>query len=506
MASDFLPDRTPVLNYRPRSPVRYRDRSQLYILWPTYAYRVLAPQPFNSVANPFQRAVLGFFHMGVTRPEQISSELRLHPDLIVLIEGELVGMGLLGRDHALTQKGYQALVDDEVYPEIITGYVFQDPWSRRLWPRFVDRLNYQPVRFEHSSEYPKLEFGTKGDPRIMSAFFKRVGAGSFPVTPTVSDVIEACHRHRQQIKRSGALQTEEEDDSSPGDHAFTPEIKRVEIISEDPDPFFLVTYIFFPENEDPRQGWQVCDPFGLGISRSLYRAIMDARQTDHELDRRISDLEDRFNSDDEAGYWELQKQDAEAEIVRRLPEARDLPFYTELVNMEIAFQATDDRKDPKDFFWRAGILLEGCLAFVEENYPIQDSWQVFQVQERGFRAELLNELARQYSFATPLPPRYASISPRKIRLAATTRRGTIGERLVLLLLSVRLHQNHPLRFVASKMPDMFHMIEEINSSRDRSAHYTQDFDQNNDLAEYRDIILSIVSLFVHQYHAPSGGC
>lgn len=490
MGFEFQPDHTPVLNYGPRSEVGYRDGSLLYIAWPAYAYRVLAPRPFEDKVNLFQRAVLGFCHMGVTQPERIAASLHLYPDLVALIQNELIGNDLLTRRYTLTNKGHQALRDDDRNSEVVVGYVFQDPWEGHLWPRFVERLNYQDLYYDSLSSYPKLVLGTKGDPRIKPVFFKHFDGNRQPVSPTVIEVLEACHRDKWWVK-----------DSSSYSHTSRDPDLKVEIISETPEPVYLLTYIFFPENEDPRQGWLACDPFGLGISRRLYKAIESARKTDKELDRRIAELEKTFGSEDSIDEWMLVEIEAEDEVIQHLPRARDLPFFREIISMEAAYRPTDNLRGPKDFFVRAGIVLEGCFGFVQERYPLKPM-RVPLLNHRESREELLNELASQLGFTTPLPKFYASISPDKIRNTAASGNGTLGERMVLLLLSAMRYQEHPLRFVAGKMPDFFRIVEEINTLRNQSAHYSPDLRPGRKTQEFRDVVLEIVSLLTGQ-HQPA---
>ena len=49
--------------------------------------------------------------------------------------------------------------------EVVSGYVFQAPWTRELWPRMVVSEERQAVEYpDKSKRYPRLLWGTRGSP------------------------------------------------------------------------------------------------------------------------------------------------------------------------------------------------------------------------------------------------------------------------------------------------------------------------------------------------------
>ena len=181
----------PVLHFGPRLPKGMRGSQRRFLLWPAFMYRVVAPEVRERHSTCIQKAVLGMCRAGTTSAQRIGNRLRIHPDLAALVYLELQEQGLLDRDGFQRKKG-ATLFEEETLEShrIVIGHVFQDPWSRDLWPRFVS-VSTTPEAQHNPSGFPDLVLAHKGQPRRERTFMCLPGASpSHPLhTPPRSSVL-----------------------------------------------------------------------------------------------------------------------------------------------------------------------------------------------------------------------------------------------------------------------------------------------------------------------------
>ena len=337
MAFNFTPEK-PVLNFGPRHHARWGSRQ--FLLWPAWAYRVVAPRVRRRNLNVLQRAVMGLCQAGLTQSAALAEHLSVHTDLAAFIVKELSDLGHLDADGLPTRQGLRVLADDAIeIDEMVAGYVFQDPWKNDLWPRFVERLDYCELDYNNSG-FPVLLFGTTGQPRRFSAFTVLPRPGMAPAAPLASAVVEAVARHGRGIRFSDAADA---DDEKVGDFvASGVQINRVSFVEKTPQPVFLTTYLYVPESNIGVMDWYVCDPFGLGQSVRLRRRVESVMHEETGLFNVVNGLVERTLS----GGYEAQRKWLDAlqlraglEVDRRLTiNIRSDRSFEQILAMESARQ------------------------------------------------------------------------------------------------------------------------------------------------------------------------
>ena len=497
MAYDFQPDTTPALYFTPKSHVYYLNQ-RLWVMWPAYAYRVIAPLPTaNRSVNLFQKAILDFCRIQEIRSEVIGKYLHLEPDLVEYILAELRRKDLINKDYYPTSNGLQILSKeyDDAPAEILTGYVFQDPWNKQLWPRIVDKLHFAPTEYYGEDVYPTLTFGSAGKPRRYKPFVKRSDFNASPVTPTVQEILEASYRHQRDLKRmyhpaEAESAIDESGDGNLGIEITNPQIQKVSLIGESPESYYLVTFLYRPE-KDARPGeWYACDPFGLGASANLRRFIDELAQRDDLLRERLQE----WLQKSESFHKNDQEQLIQDERVRREVEtlfsniAALMPFYPQmLAMMRSELDVRELEKPPRDklndVLIKAGIALEAVLDHIRIQYPAPGSTKIYNTADRQYRHELLNDIAGQIGFTTPVPRGLANIEPKRVQKAEKNG-GTLGERLTAALLASRSYSSHPFRRAASQMPEMLNHISTLMHVRGQSAHFSDFVPSKQELNEY----------------------
>ena len=93
-----------------------KDPNARWVLWPVFAWRVVAPVPKERKLNLFQRAVLGLARAKVTAIVDVADRLLIAPDLAGLVVLELQDKALLDHAGEPTAHGLKMLDDIEEDP------------------------------------------------------------------------------------------------------------------------------------------------------------------------------------------------------------------------------------------------------------------------------------------------------------------------------------------------------------------------------------------------------
>ncbi len=514
MAFNFTPER-PVLNFGPRHHARWSSRQ--FLLWPAWAYRVVAPRVRQRRLNVLQRAVMGLCRAGLSQAEGIAENLSVHVDLAAFILAELADLGHLDGGGLPTERGLRAIEEDSLETqEMVAGYVFQDPWNGDLWPRFVESLDYVELEYNESG-FPSLLLGSMGRPRRYSAFTVLPRSEVVPATPSASAVVEAVARHRKGLRFKDA---EESDDEPIGDFVATGvQISRVSFVEEEPQPVFLTTYLYVPESEAGAMDWYACDPFGLGQSVRLRRRVEAVM---YDVPALLDVVNKLVGHTLHAGYEDQQRWlegiqlQAGLEVDRRLTvnirshAAFDLLLAMESARHEMRSLGRDcpDRKINEVL--RSGIkVLEAVFSSMAAAYPLGDIWKrvyvprvdsrtgsrrLVQQRDGALLAAIYESAIRAVGFADPIPQALVKVKPGQIRSVAE-----YGDhwRLRPLVTATALladrDPSHPLRRAARHDPQLLSVVDAIATLGGGAGHASGAAVNVADAEEQVDKVYAVVS-------------
>lgn len=479
MASAF-DRRTTVLSYYPRAPVRWAQRK--FLLWPAWTYRVLAPRPRERALNILQRAVLGLCRAGVRRTDDVGQRLDVARDLAAHVLRELMEMGALSDGGEPTKHGLELLERDRVdVQEQISAYVFQDPWTRELWPRMVERQ--QPQDVELDKDTLLLRLGSKGAPSRQRPHLVFPEPGLPQATPRPEQILRAAlqHQRRQRfIAHEDLFEPEDEDSERP---AVARALARTSLIDEVPRPVFLVTYLYLPEDTSVGAEWNVCDPFGLGASPSLRQAIQHRLKADKPLADVVRGLLGEAGDALEDALAESVarlEEEAAFEVERRLTGAiRHTPLFPALVAMESAHIEMQRLGNRCPAHKREHVVVEAQKAVerlftgVWERYPARGCNEMLQPKSRD-NALLFEGIARELGFEIPLPHRLVFVKADKVHWAARQGKGTLRPRLLAALLAAHRTPAHPLRPAARRFPKLLERLDALAELRDTGGAHSTD--------------------------------
>jgi hypothetical protein len=137
MVRSFGPE-TPVLSYRPRAsrahdPGGRNDR--VWLLWPAWAFRVIAPEFRERRINVLQKAVLAILRASKLTAEEMGHRLGINPELAAYVVSELQGQTRVDPGWNVTRAGVELLEEEQMQAaSMMPGWVFRDPWNGGLWP------------------------------------------------------------------------------------------------------------------------------------------------------------------------------------------------------------------------------------------------------------------------------------------------------------------------------------------------------------------------------------
>jgi hypothetical protein len=475
----------PVLHFGPRLPKDMRWSERRFVLWPALMYRVVAPEVRDRQLNVLQKAVLGMCRAGVTTVDRIGARLHIHPDLAELVALELHRRGLLGTNGLPTEKGHDLFEEETLEASrMVTGHVFQDPWTGDLWPRFIENLDYVELQQNPNTGFPDLVLGSKGKPRRERAFMVLPGDLALPPAPGASEIVRVTRRHRSALRRSASYEIADDDDTFA--HAGSVALKRVSLVDDRPTPVFVTSFMYLPEAGDLGGEWHACDPFGLGVSPMLRRALEREMRSSNGL-RAV--LEGMIG----------QSLDQQIEAQRRLAgevramainnvekalsvSARELTQFEDLVALEYARVEADllgaacPEHKLRDLLGAARRALEGTFKAIFDRHPPRQAWRRVYTDRRPVEDEVYCQgvyeaSAKAVGFRVPLPEALARVKPNHVKAACYPDGGwRLRGAIIAALLAARDDARHPLRRAAAREPGLLELLDDVATKAGGAVH------------------------------------
>jgi hypothetical protein len=248
------------------------------MLLPAHAWQVIIVESAIDRLDAFEKVIFDLMRSGDYGIEQLAEFTHLHPDLVMILLERLYGYGLLEkleeqRFRAPKSKDDDSITSEESNKETV-GWIFQQPWTGRLFPVFSPRLPVQQIsETGETNGMIKLLFGDESNPLVRQA-----PALEFPpqraINPTPRDVIRLFGLRRSeefQERISGLRHIPFKDESTPN-FDYRKSVRKVKFISQEPNPVYLATagLVF---DDDPTD-WHVCCPVGTGLSQELRDQIL----------------------------------------------------------------------------------------------------------------------------------------------------------------------------------------------------------------------------------------
>jgi hypothetical protein len=482
---------TPILYYDPKSKGKC-DRC--FFLYPAWMYRVVAPRTSYNKLNILEKAVLGLANAGVQSAEQIGKHLEIHQDLAALILSELSDRILINNYGIPTKQGMR-LLEDEIFTteEPVAGYIFQDVWTNELMPRFIDTEERADTRL-NSSGFPELNLGDVGQPNYQSLVMPRVRDLS-PQTPNSQDILKAVRSHSKALGKLASNISDLDDDDMPEESLHNSQIlslKRISFIEEEPTAIWLATFLYLP-NDDP--DWLVCDPFGLGDSPWLRKAINKQFEQANfrELQKRILGMSE--SRDDQGTFSEqIERYMSEASQRVEFKLTMAIRHYDDIYNSLVIMEQYRSQFRDLDSAKQQDLLIKNCLIecqkvgeqifnYIRPKYLPNKEWRQLLDNDKNGTRKFINDLAKQIGFIAPLPATLTDVKQGKVRNAAEYGSQSLRPHILAALLATRKFREHPLHDLAQTYPDILSRLDQLATLRDASSHDSSRASPNLTLSE-----------------------
>jgi hypothetical protein len=459
------------------TPVVLLDRTQTRgrhqpILYPAFGFRVAAPPTRERALNHFQKAVLGFCRIGRSGASEIARWLAIDPALARFLLDEVRSLGLVTTKGDLTRRGLDALAGEAFeYDALAVGWVFVDPWSQRVLPRFVTRLSLGDARWDGHRAY--LVKGSKGSPDETRVHVLRYEGGSAPAVPKAEEILEAAYRHRR-AQRAIEEAGEAPDDQDVFEARVMP-MDRVAVLDQTPVPHFLATEVVV--DLEAMAGWRVRDPFGTHEAPWLARLLAPQLTNDAYLRERIVELQRRSleAAKDPAAWQALYEEEAQRTLLARYP---GVPETHRLLERALVFerlwleaeglgaQLKPDKLEALAI--EAQKVMERLFAILGADAPSLEGVLHRRVEE--VNSAYYEGWAQAVGLRAPLPPALAHVRSGKVFAAQAYGYQTLQPQMLLALWAAYQAAGHPLRAMAADAPDLYARLSALARARDPAAH------------------------------------
>lgn len=437
-----------------------------FLLWPAYGFRIAAPIPRNRSINLFQKSILAMLQADVEDHIEIGKLLNLSPELIRYILQELSEMGLVACGK-LTGTGkeflQQASLGDQT---LVSGYIFQDPFTGKFWPRFIEHLEFADLEYDEKQRVYLL-FGSSSNPRRERAF-RVLSEKNICFPPRSDEIITICSKHWQEVRRYQklrAIETGEINIPLIEPIQFT----QVALISKQPTAFFLSTYFYLPQHTTSTEMWQVCDPFGLGASSWFRDTITKQSMSDENLRNYIQDIlsdappvnkeyVDMLSHNYQKAVERVQKQLTHSDLIPEgiLNAMADMEVLAEEIRTTESHVALGRIKDTISKFQ---VVLAQVFQYIQTKFPVQQQWmqQFFTSYDIEYNTLIFKQIVKKLGFQLPNNDqqpeclRYIKL-PLLQQVCEDSTSEVLSAQIITNVVAAQYEEQHPLCLAAKKYP------------------------------------------------------
>lgn len=484
MARSFGPE-TSVLMYQLRphaDPGKHNERA--WLLWPAWAYRVVAPRVRRGRLNLLQQAVLGILRAGRLTAAELGFRLGIHAELAEFVVSELQRQRHVDESWKVTRSGIEQLDQEEEEQEesqteasLMSGWVFRDPWTENLWPFIAPSLEHTHTE-PGPSGFPEIVLGTAGNPRRQRAWMQHRGIDRKPVAPDASEILRAAARHWRLERRTGGQKLWMQEEEPP--HRPSLCLSGVSTIEPEPEPVFLVTYLYVPRSgSDGEYDWHACDFFGRGSNPELRKLIVRVAEQDRGLESCIDRIlrNTIYGTFDEFRRAAAQYRGRANQLLERV---LTLDIWRHavaepLVEMLAAWLEVAELDDGADG-GRHRTVLVSCRRVLERLFrQVANKWPLAGVADRLSPEPEINR-ARLKAAADAVgfdevPETLLRVSQGQVRSAAGSGgHWRLGPLVAATLLRAVEDMEHPLRLGAVRAPDLLVRIDRVAAQAGAAAH------------------------------------
>lgn len=484
---------TELLNYRPNARPFKSGKERIPVAWPMLAYRVIAPKPKDRKLNLFEEVILKLCDVGISTVDLLSRKIPIDKDLIAYILIQMKeGKGLIDDEGKLTQVGKRFLDELDVEPEMVMGYVFRDGLSGNMLPYFTEgQLFPATIKDQYHDkkidiDILRVDVGTENKPREYSLKVIKANPDityDHPYPREVLRSIKMYNKKKMAYNRSVNKRAYEGALISDDDELYW--LEQINVQNIDPKEVYMYTYIFIPDDKAKSSFWQICDPFGFGISmqfRTVLETYLQASSLAPVLDefvQKVHDVRD-FEIED---YQKEQKKIGEKDVLSLFGEnvIKHPMLYKALLDENKAWRQSNrdsesnaDQKNKEtnveQWYRNAYSVLETGLKELNEKIPAHGSFELISKTPID-NADRITKLANKIGFK--VDDEFTKVMKLQKYQIERAKYGTAKDLQSLMayaLISANDNSFHPLYELAKKNKEFMDFVLVLKELRDTSSH------------------------------------
>ena len=436
------------------------------VAWPCHAFRVTLPVRQQGSLNLFEETVLRLLDLGRRDASKLANVTCLPVDLVEFILLRLRDRQLLTASNELTKDAKQYLTLRETSPpdyegrilfrELVGGRFLPVLWRGDLCSESV--VDWNPFRIV-------IDQGTTGSPlHRYLRIIRRNKETHHLAIPSVLDVLGVLRQHQRLNRQFSILRG-----AAPAD--IVVQAGQINVIPN-AESYLLRCQLLVP---DGSTDFLISDPFGYGCSDVLENAYREWISTDHEEEQNLLRLKERTISqqtgraetaDNPSSTWNGRQEYPElGRLLGSISKARQRSKTTSETREQEAALAADRQRLVQDLY----SAIEWALRYSLDTSSEETQLQLLLSGTSDTNAEILTKLAREIGFISDGLGYLLKISPGRVR---SFEYGATDMQSLLAVAIASAHPNplHPLRRLASAMPDWLQFITSIKRDRDPAAH------------------------------------
>lgn len=397
------------------------------LAWPVNAYRITIPSigSLDDGLNPFERVVVGVLRAEPALPDANVAEMTCIPvDLVRAVTLRLRDRGLIDVDNRPTQVAPAPRFAQDHGLQAVTAMVFQDPISGRLLP-FVFDPSQRKLKDREDREVRTI----------------RVPQEASRLAPPTPGEILAALRHAQR-RSTGAS------------GAFRLPVSSQIHVAPDAETVFLDCPIAIQRSDAE---FRIADPFGNGYSLALEESFTTLLNSDEQLQEWMTKWRGSLSRhlDETAAETKHTRQPFEDDVIRRR--------YPKLVASLRPGRKLGVRTTEKVY-----AALEWALFYCADLRNGKVATEVLRATPAADWAAVLTLAAGTVGLSIPQHA-FRAVPPGRLDdfLDGKAEMSTL---VAVSLIQAANDPQHPLRLVATKVPNLLLQIEEIKTIRDGRAH------------------------------------
>ena len=481
MAASFGPE-TPLLLYGPRAhadPGRRNDR--VWLGWPAWAFRVVAPEFQSRRLNALQKAVLSILRASRLNAMELGKRLGINRELAAFVVADLQGQQRVAQDGKVTQNGIELLEGEAAESaKLVPAWMFRDALRGQLLPFAAPALEYART-VPNERGFPMLALGSTGSPWQQSAWRLREPSEALPEIPTPAEILNAARRS-QRTQRLWQQVGVHEDDDLDEPSVETVQLDRLTSIEPEPQPVYLVTFLYTPRGNDADGDWHVCEFFGRGHDRSLRQCVIDAAKSDNRLTQQLDRRLFAFTRHHDLKGFQTAVRQRDRQAGRLLVRVLTIDIGNHpavakpLREMLDAYLEWRDVQNGGNSRLHRNVLmecrrtLEALFADLAQRHPLAGVADLLSQEDKALNKMALQGAAEELGLSS-LPAALGHVRRGQVRAVSDySDSARLRPLAAATLLRARSDATHPLALAAKSAPDILERVERVAAHGGRAAH------------------------------------